>query len=204
MTQLKSDLWVFPPNIASNNCRSWWIDCCPEPVLIDCPPYSDKTVKQLIKLSSGRKGRILLTNRDSHGRIRELQKALNWPITLQEQEAYLLPELEHLETFAEEHVTISGIKLLWTPGPTPGSSIVYAPAPLNVVFCGRLLFSNKLNQLFTLRNKRTFHWPSVQNSLQKLQDWIPSDSFPGLASGVSANPSIDGKVFLWKDWQKPI
>ena len=143
--KIRKGLWTFFSKNKSSEIAAWWLGSNPEPVLIDCPSFSKEIVDEVIKLSQGKTGRILLTNRDSHGMVRDFQSALDWPVVVQEQEAYLLPELEHLETFAEEHVTISGIKLLWTPGPTPGSSIVYAPAPLNVVFCGRLLFSNKLN-----------------------------------------------------------
>ncbi|MFN5117826.1 MAG: hypothetical protein ACK5JJ_06970, partial [Cyanobacteriota bacterium] len=48
-------------------------------------------------------GRIVLTGRDGHGRCRRLQEALGWPVLVQEQEAYLLPGMASLETFAEEH-----------------------------------------------------------------------------------------------------
>ena len=82
---------------------------------------------------------MLLTNREGHGRVRRLQQRLGWPVLVQEQEAYLLPGVDPLETFAEEHRTAAGLRLLWTPGPTPGSCVVHAPAPWNVLFCGRLL-----------------------------------------------------------------
>ena len=110
--------------------------------------------------------RILLTSREGHGRLRRLQERFGWPVLVQEQEAYLLPNVEPLDTFAEEHTTSSGLRLLWTPGPTPGSCVVHAPAP-DLLFCGRLLTPLGPGQLGPMRHGRTFHWPSQLNSLAR-------------------------------------
>ena len=119
--QIKDGIWVFPQNNLCNGSRSGWIGCTPEPVLIDCPDVNEVNIERLKLLSLGRIALIVLTNRESHGRVSELQDLLGWPVLVQEQEAYLLPELSQLETFSEEHLTESGLRLLWTPGPTPGS-----------------------------------------------------------------------------------
>ncbi len=200
--KLRKGLWVFPPN---NNCHggtSWWLDCDPEPVLIDCPPVNQEIIDSLERLSSGRSARILLTNREAHGNIKSIQDVFGWPVLLQEQEAYLLPGLKGLETFSEEHITASGLRLLWTPGPTPGSCVVYAPAPWNVLFCGRLLIPTNSNQLASLRTPRTFHWTRQAKSLSKLREWLPSDALPSLASGASLRAFGDQKIVEWEAWQE--
>jgi len=127
--QILDNLWLFPPNRDCRGGSSWWLDVEPEPVLIDCPPLTEATLQALHDLASDRSPRILLTSREGHGRLRRLQERLGWPVLVQEQEAYLLPGVQPLETFVDSHITASGLRLLWTPGPTPGSCVVHAPAP---------------------------------------------------------------------------
>ena len=182
--QIRPDLWVFPPNRDCRGGSSWWLDVGPEPVLIDCPPLSEATFAALRDLSQGRCARILLTSREGHGRLRRLQERMPWPVLVQEQEAYLLPGVQQLETFSEETVTRSGLRLLWTPGPTPGHAVVHAPEPVNVLFCGRLLVPCDKDQLAPLQHRRTFHWPRQQRSLHRLRHWLPPEASPELASGA--------------------
>tara|TARA_B100000029_G_scaffold482373_1_gene532280 strand:+ start:322 stop:969 length:648 start_codon:yes stop_codon:yes gene_type:complete len=198
--QVKEGIWAFPLNHFSHHSRSWWIECGLEPVLVDCPPVNKTTIEFLKKLASGRNCQIILTNRESHGRVSELQTELGWSVLVQEQEAYLLPGLNQLKTFSNEHITDSGLRLLWTPGPTPGSCVVYAPPPWNVLFCGRLLIPFKINQLIALRTKKTFHWPRQQNSLEKLRDWLPREPRPSLASGTGSDASEGGTLVAWQNW----
>ncbi len=198
--QLQDELWVFPKNIHSHGGQAWWLGCEPEPVLIDCPPVNDFTLEFLKHVSSGRSPLIILTSREAHGKVLDLQEALDWPVLVQEQEAYLLPGLKRLSSFSNEHVTASGLRLLWTPGPTPGSCVVYAPTPWNVLFCGRLLIPVKLNCLAALRTRRTFHWSRQQKSLENLCQWLPSDSRPSLASGASLQALGAQKLSPWESW----
>ncbi len=200
--QLNEGIWVFPVDKESNSSRSWWLGCAPEPVLIDCPPCNQSNIEILRKLSLGRTPRIVLTNRDGHGRVSDLNETLGWPVLVQEQEAYLLPRIRKLETFSEEYVTASGLRLLWTPGPTPGSCVVYAPDPWNVLFCGSLLIPVKTNHLLALRTRKTFHWTRQQKSLKKLRTWLPPESKPGLASGGGVDSQGGGVLHHWEAWQE--
>ena len=118
---------------------------------------------------------------------------------IQEQEAYLLPALQSLESFQDECKTTSGISLIWTPGPTPGSCVAYAPPPFNVLFCGRLLIPVAVNELAPLRTRKTFHWPTQQKSLEKLQNWISSKPLPELASGVAMAASGCDRLIKWEE-----
>ena len=201
--QLNDWLWVFPPNKLFHGTRAWWIDSDPEPVLIDCPSVNKETTSLLKTFGEGRLPLIVLTSREAHGGVSELQEELGWPVLVQEQEGYLLPGLKKLLTFSEEYLTASGLRLLWTPGPTPGSSVVYAPAPWNVVFCGRLLIPLKLNQMAALRTRSTFHWTRQQKSLKKLRKWLPRDLRPSLASGAGAQSCGGGRLHKWEAWQDP-
>ncbi|CAE21571.1 conserved hypothetical protein [Prochlorococcus marinus str. MIT 9313] len=199
--QLSGPLWVFPPNRDCDGGTAWWLGCDPEPVLIDCPPLTTTTLEALKQLAAGRTARILLTSREGHGRVRAFQDALGWPVLVQEQEAYLLPGLTSLDSFVDQHTTAAGLRLLWTPGPTPGSCVVFAPDPWNVLFCGRLLIPVAFVQLAPLPHRRTFHWPRQLRSLQKLRQWIPSDSRPALASGAPLGALRGEKLAPWDAWE---
>jgi len=202
-TKVKDGLWAFPPRKGFDENISWWVDSSPEPVLIDCPSISKEIVKLLKELSQGRSTRILLTSRDAHGRVAELQEELQWPVVVQEQEAYLLPSINNLETFSEEYSTIGGIHLIWTPGPTPGSCVIYAPKLINVLFCGRLLIPFDSYKLASLRNRKTFHWSTQLKSIQKIKKRFPSKPFPLLASGVEHPGEGSIRLVEWNDWISP-
>ncbi len=181
---------------------SWWVDCLPEPILIDCPEQIDRVLKNdLKKLSEGFKPRIILTNRNSHGDVSSLSGEFGWPVLLQEQEAYLLPELDNLHTFEEEMRLSSGIKLFWTPGPSPGSCVVYAPNPWNVLFCGRLLRPVANDQISSICTRMTFHWSTQQKSIRKLRKRITTDPLPSLACGITLSSIGSGKLLPWNAWE---
>ena len=134
--------------------------------------------------------------------MRELSEAIGWPVLIQEQEAYLLPGIKALGSFKEGYRTVSGVETLWTPGPTPGSCVIYAPYPQNVLFCGRLLTSVGFDNLPSLRSKKTFHWTTQKKSIEKLLNWIPLDPLPSLALGFQSSTSQSMKLFPWKTWNK--
>ncbi|BEV36672.1 MBL fold metallo-hydrolase [Synechococcus sp. M16CYN] len=198
--QVRDDLWLFPPNRDCQGGSSWWLDIAPEPVLIDCPPLTEATITSLKSVAGTRQPRILLTSREGHGRLQRLQQQLDWPVLVQEQEAYLLPNVTRLDRFQEEHTTVSGLRLLWTPGPTPGSTVVFAPAPIELLFCGRLLTPLSPGCLGPLRNRRTFHWPRQLASLVKLRSWIPKQSSPQLASGAGLGRLKGGHLVPYSGW----
>ena len=200
--RILENLWVFPPNKEANGSTAWWLDCDPEPILIDCPPVSKTIIEELRRLSGKRKARIFLTNRNAHGNISELQNQLGWPVTIQEQEAYLLPLIKEVETFSFEHTTVSGVQFLWTPGPSPGSSIAYSFKPLNVMFCGRLLLPVSSHRLSSLRTENTFHWTTQQKSLKRLREWVSRKPLPRLASGSHLGRLGSEKILPWKAWKE--
>ena len=137
-------------------------------MLVDCPPLTEASLTTLRQLAGTRSPRILLTSREGHGRLRRVQERLGWPVLVQEQEAYLLQTLSRWKP-SPKNTTASGLRLLWTPGPTPGSCVVFAPAPNELLFCGRLLTPWAPGQLAPMRHARTFHWPRQLNSLAKLR-----------------------------------
>ncbi len=200
--KVSEDVWGFQASMDGKSWTSWWIGSGSEPLLIDCPGTDAKTIGCLKSLAENKKPRILLTNREAHGRVEFLYSELGWPIIVQEQEAYLLPGLQNKITFSEELEISSGIRVLWTPGPTPGSCVALVPKPWNVLFCGRLLVPVTVDKLSGLKTEKTFHWPMQVQSLKKLQSWVPLDLLPQLASGVSLGLLGGIRLLDWEAWEK--
>ena len=186
--QVRQDLWLFAPNRDCQGGSAWWLE---RPlvdgvagVLIDCPSLSEAN---LAFLQQRGPGWIVLTGREGHGRCRRLQERLGWPVWVQEQEAYLLPGLQQLQTFAADLELAPGLRLLWTPGPSPGASVLLAetvdPAE-TLLFCGRLLSPLAPGQTGPLRTSRSFHWGRWLLSLERLRAWLPPQSPGWLASGA--------------------
>jgi glyoxylase-like metal-dependent hydrolase (beta-lactamase superfamily II) len=138
----------------------------------------------------------VLTSREGHGRCRRIQEATGWRVLVQEQEAYLLPTLRRLEVFAAEHHLAAGIRLLWTPGPTPGACVVHAVGPWgDLLFCGRLLLAVGPGALAPLRTSRSFHWPRQLASIERLKTWLPAGSPAEIACGGGLG-ALRGEVLV--------
>jgi glyoxylase-like metal-dependent hydrolase (beta-lactamase superfamily II) len=184
--EVQAGLWLFAPSRDSQGGSAWWLELeaggAGGGVLIDCPGYTEAN---LAFLQGRAAGRIVLTSREGHGRCRRFQEALDWPVLLQEQEAYLLPGVQRVDTFAEQHQLSEQLRLLWTPGPTPGACVLLASRVAgDVLFCGRLLSPTAPGQAAPLRTARSFHWHRWLRSLGQLRAWLPAGSPDWLASGA--------------------
>lgn len=179
---------------------SWFLSLANAPVLVDCPKVTEEVINDLKELSGGICPNVVLTNRDAHHDASILNRKLGWPLIVQEQEAYLLPHVENLVTFSEELILSSGARILWTPGPTPGSCVLHVPPPWNVLFCGRLLTPVARDEIRAIRSRSTFHWTNQQNSLIKLRAWLPSNAMPSLASGDSLPLLGKEQLLPWRAW----
>ena len=186
---VRSDLWLFAPNRDNQGGSAWFLEHSDRDLLIDVPALTEANLAFLQHRS--RPGQIVLTGRDGHGRCRALQEALGWPVLVQEQEAFLLPGVKALETFALEHDLAPGLRLLWTPGPSPGACVLHAVGAEaggadhgGGLFCGRLLVPVAPGRLEPRRSRRTFHWPRQIASLRALRAWLPAGTPGWIASGA--------------------
>ncbi|KAF0652095.1 hypothetical protein L107_14417 [Cyanobium sp. Copco_Reservoir_LC18] len=192
---VRPGLWLFAPSRESQGGSAWLLEAAGADLLIDCPAYTRANLRFLAgrprrrTAESGAHGAwIVLTGRGGHGRCRRLQQALGWPVLVQEQEAYLLPGVDPLHTFAAEHRLEPDVGLLWTPGPSPGACVVQvAPAAgdgRGGLFCGRLLVPVAPARVAPLRQRGTFHWGRQLRSIERLRGWLPPGSPGWIASGA--------------------
>jgi len=193
-------LWLFAPNRESQGGSSWLCEVGAVDLLIDVPAFNAANLEMLQERARRRSGWIVLTGRHGHGRCRRWQEALGWPVLVQEQEAYLLPGLSALSRFADSCELLMGVRLLWTPGPSPGACVVHVQSAgvegsvpgagpagdrLDGLFCGRLLVPLAPQRLGPLRRRSSFHWPRQLRSLDKLRSWLPPGSPDWIASGAA-------------------
>ena len=182
-------LWLFPPNPQSHGGSAWLLETSAGEVLIDCPPDTEASLDFLRARAARSSGWIVLLGRDGHGRCRRVQELLGWPVLVQEQEAYLLPGMEGLTPFGAEHQLVEGLRLLWTPGPSPGAAVLHAcggvVGAVDGLFCGRLLVPVAPQRLAPLPSPRGFHGPRQRRSLTHLTRWLPSGSPSWIASGAA-------------------
>ena len=171
---LGSGLWAFPPSRDSDGGTSWLLHSqSGASVLVDVPLLSDE---HLSWLQQQPPGWIVLTHRQGHGRCRRLQEQLGWPVLVQEQEAYLLPTLQQRHSFGEQRELEPGLRLLWTPGPTPGSCCLHwAQGGRDVLFCGRLLWPRGLEDVEMRIGDSTFHASRQQRSVGRLRGWLGAE-----------------------------
>ena len=180
---VQEGLWLFAPSRESQGGSAWWLERqggAGSGVLIDCPAFNDAN---LAFLQSRPSGRIVLTGREGHGRLRRFQEALGWPVHVQEQEAYLLPGVQQLIGFGRQAELEPGLQVLWTPGPSPGAAVLLAEQA-SILFCGRLLSPLAPGQAGPLRTRRSFHWSRWLCSLETLRNWLPPTQPHWLASGA--------------------
>jgi glyoxylase-like metal-dependent hydrolase (beta-lactamase superfamily II) len=184
-------LWVFAPSRDSFGGTAWLLALPGRPpLLIDCPGWTAANLAFLRGETPDSplagEGTLLLTGREGHGRCRRWQEALGWPVLVQEQEAYLLPGVARLSRFGEELAPAAGLRLLWTPGPSPGACVAHVvEGDLDLLFCGRLLVPTAPGAAAPLRTPRTFHWPRQLRSLERLRAWLPPASPQWIASGAA-------------------
>ena len=196
--QVAGGLWLFAPNRRTQGGSSWWLQGdAPRGrphLLVDAPAFNSANL-EFLRAHSGDTV-LVLTSREGHGETRRWQQQLGLQVLVQEQEAYLLPGVERLESFAESHALAEGAQLLWTPGPTPGSCVLHVRGPAHDgLFCGRLLVPIGPAALAPLRTARTFHWQRQQTSLRRLCSWLPEGS-PSWIATAAALGALRGEALV--------
>ncbi|MBF2066253.1 MAG: MBL fold metallo-hydrolase [Calothrix sp. C42_A2020_038] len=175
-------IYAFTPNRDSLGGTAYFIVRNEGNILVDCPAWDD-TNQDFIKAHGGVRW-LFITHRTAIGKTAELQPALGCEVIIQEQEAYLLPEIE-LTTFNQELNLDSQLQLIWTPGHSPGSSCLYYSDFGGVLFSGRHILPDPSGKPMLLRTAKTFHWKRQIKSLKLLLERFSFDTLQYICPGAN-------------------
>jgi glyoxylase-like metal-dependent hydrolase (beta-lactamase superfamily II) len=159
------NIFAFPPNRDTLGGTSYLIVGNEANILIDCPAW--EATNQDFLSSHGGIDYLVITHRGAIGKTAAVQPVFNCEIFIQEQEAYLLPELQ-VTTFREKLQLNSTTEIIWTPGHSPGSSCLYYSQQGGILFSGRHLLPNQQGEPTPLHTAKTFHWHRQINSIRSL------------------------------------
>ena len=173
---------AFPPNRDTLGATAYLIVENQTNFLIDCPAW-DYENQQFLQEQGGVSW-LIITHRGGIGKVKEIQAAFGCQILIQEQEAYLLPDLE-VKTFQHEFYLSSQTQVIWTPGHSPGSSCVYSATQGGVLFSGRHLLPNQQGLPVPLRTSKTFHWRRQLQSVAFLRDRFSPNTLNYLCPGAN-------------------
>lgn len=180
--QILPGIFAFPPNRETLGATAYLIVEKDGNILVDCPAWEESNLQFL--RDRGGVSWLFLTHRGAVSRVTQLQAALQCQVLVQEQEAYLLPEVEVLP-FREE-ILFSGQCLgIWTCGYSPGSACLYYRGQGGVLFTGRHLLSDRAGNLVPLRMAKTFHWLRQLRSVAVLRDRFSEQTLHHICPGAN-------------------
>jgi glyoxylase-like metal-dependent hydrolase (beta-lactamase superfamily II) len=187
-----NSILAFPPNRDTLGGTAYIIVRNEGNILIDCPAW-DETNQDFLRLHGGIRY-LFLTHRGAIGKAPEVQKSFGCEVVIQEQEAYLLPEIT-VTTFERELTLDSTTKLLWTPGHSPGSSCLYYAHEGGILFSGRHLLPNAQGEVVPIRSAKTFHWKRQVDSLKSLLKSFTPESLQYICPGANTG-FLRGKLVV--------
>jgi len=191
-------IFAFAPNRDTLGATAYFIVNKSGNILLDCPAWNE-TNYQFLKDRGVRW--LVITHRGSIGkRTSQMQEAWHCEVIVQEQEAYLLPEVK-VTTFSEQLNLSEEIELIWTPGHSPGSACLYWQDRGGVLFCGRHLLPNSSGEIVPLRTAKTFHWYRQLRSVQKLRDRFTSETLSYICPGANTG-FLRGKGYVDRAYQR--
>ncbi|HEY9699582.1 MAG TPA: MBL fold metallo-hydrolase [Trichocoleus sp.] len=186
-------VFAFPPNRDTLGGTAYLILEETGNILVDCPAWDDAT-RSFLEAKGGVRW-LFITHRVAIGKVKEIQQTLGCQVLIQEQEAYLLPQLQ-VTAFQQEFHLSQMTQAIWTPGHSPGSACLYHSRCGGILFTGRHLLPNSQGDPMPLRIAKTFHWRRQIQSIQALLDRFSPETLnlicPGANTGfLRGQRSID-------------
>ena len=186
-------VFAFAPNRDTLGATSYLIVDKSGNILLDCPAWNE--ANQEFLLAQGGIKSLVITHRGGIGKqVLQMQQTLNCQVILQEQEAYLLPEVK-VGSFAENLTISTDLELIWTSGHSPGSSCLYWQQHGGVLFSGRHLLPKSPTAIAPLRTAKTFHWWRQLNSVAKLCDHFSAATLKYILPGANIG-YLRGKGYI--------
>lgn len=185
-------IFAFPPNRNTLGGTAYLIVEKFGNILVDSPAWSEAN-QEFIQAKGGVSW-LFLSHRNGIAQVKAIQEATQTQVLIQEQEAYLLPEVQ-LTTFEQEYSLTPNCTAMWTPGYSPGSSCLYCQTNGGVLFTGRHILPNRQGQVTPLRMAKTFHWQRQLRSLAQLRDHFTPDTLHYLLPGANTG-FLRGQGFI--------
>ena len=180
--QLNPTIFAFPPNRDILGGTAYFIQNPLGNLLIDCPAWTDDIISWLNQKGGVRW--LVLTHRGGMAKVRSIQTAMGCEIVIQEQEAYLLPNLT-VTPFHHHHTITPDTEIIWTSGHSPGASCVYNQQQGGLLFTGRHLLPDRNGNPAPLRGSKTFHWNRQLKNVAVLRDRYSSETLQWICPGAS-------------------
>lgn len=192
------NIFAFPPNRDTLGGTAYLIVENQGNILIDCPAW-DEANKKFLQEKGGVRW-LFITHRGGIGASKQIQQATQCEISIQEQEAYLLPGI-NVTPFQKECNLTSSTYVIWTPGHSPGSSCLYYTGVGGVLFSGRHLLPNQQGQIVPLRTSKTFHWRRQINSVKLLLERFTPETLNYICPGANTG-FLRGKLTVQQAYQQ--
>jgi glyoxylase-like metal-dependent hydrolase (beta-lactamase superfamily II) len=170
-TEILPGIFAFSPNRDTLGGTAYAIVTPAGNVLIDSPAWQD--VNRQFIVDRGGIRWLAITHRGGIGQATTIARDLGCEVIIQEQEAYLLPELS-VTTFEHKFSINDSIHAIWTPGHSPGSTCFYSAGAGGVLFTGRHLLPDGSGAAVPLRSAKTFHWPRQLRSVAAIWQQFPA------------------------------
>ena len=191
--QILPGILAFAPNRDTLGATAYLIVDKSGNVLIDCPNWHE--ANQQFLQSQGAIKSLVITHRGGIGKnVMQMQQALNCQVIVQEQAAYLLPEVE-VTPVTDNYAITPSLELIWTCGHSPGSSCLYYQGHGGVLFSGRHLLPKSQTEIAPLRTAKTFHWWRQLASIAKLRDRFDADTLKYILPGANTG-YLRGKGYI--------
>ncbi|WP_218082202.1 MBL fold metallo-hydrolase [Anthocerotibacter panamensis] len=172
-------IYRFKPNRATGGGSSYLIVHPQGNVLLDAPAWNEEHVQAIQEM--GGVAWWIFTHRGGIGEVERWLTAIVPQIVVHEQEAFLING-PVTRAFRQDTDLLPDVKLIWTPGHSPGSICVLYQGTL---FTGRHLLPDSTGLPRPLRLAKTFHWPRQLNSVRKLLEGPQFTRIcPGAAVGL--------------------
>ena len=184
-------IFAFSPNRDTLGGTAYLLVSPSGNILIDCPPWNPMT-QSLLQQHGGVRW-FVFTHRGNMGSpsaVQQLQSHFQCDLLVQEQEAYLFPDLD-VQTFQHTFQLSPTSEMIWTPGHTPGSACLYHQmqeadhSNQGVLFTGRHLLPNVQGEIQPLRVAKTFHWFRQLRSIQTLRDRFTAETLEFACPGAN-------------------
>lgn len=194
---------AFPPNRETLGGTAYLITTLSDRdlssnILVDCPAWNDANIDFLMQ--QGGVKWLVITHRGGSSHVRDWQSTLGCEVVLQEQEAYLLPQVD-TQPFHRERMLTSQHRLLWTPGHSPGSICLHSSAHGGILFTGRHILPTRQGGATPLRVSKTFHWPRQLQNTQSLLDEFTSKTLSYICPGANTG-FLRGKRYVEQAYDK--